>query len=76
MRKAIARLLAVLLAVAVTPVARAEELGFLQTDPVPADGTLRVWLQSLGSDLQALGMTLDGAYAVDGDRGFQIGRAS
>ena len=72
MRKAIARLLAVLLAVAVTPVARAEELGFLQTDPVPADGTLRVWLQSLGSDLQALGMTLDGAYAVDGDRGFQF----
>ena len=68
MRKAIARLLAV----AVTPVARAEELGFLQTDPVPADGTLRVWLQSLGSDLQALGMTLDGAYAVDGDRGFQF----
>lgn len=72
MRKVIARLLAVLLAVAVTPVARAEELGFLQTDPVPADGTLRVWLQSLGSDLQALGMTLDGAYAVDGDRGFQF----
>ena len=72
MRKAIARLLAVLLAVAVKPVARAEELGFLQTDPVPADGTLRVWLQSLGSDLQALGMTLDGAYAVDGDRGFQF----
>lgn len=72
MRKAIARLLAVLLAVAVTPVARAEELGFLQTDPVPADGTLRVWLQSLGFDLQALGMTLDGAYAVDGDRGFQF----
>ena len=72
MRKAIARLLAVLLAVAVTPVARAEELGFLQTDPVPADGTLRVWLQSLGSDLQALGMTLDCAYAVDGDRGFQF----
>lgn len=72
MRKAIARLLAVLLAVAVTPVAQAEELGFLQTDPVPADGTLRVWLQSLGSDLQALGMTLDGAYAVDGDRGFQF----
>lgn len=72
MRKAIARLLSVLLAVAVTPVARAEELGFLQTDPVPADGTLRVWLQSLGSDLQALGMTLDGAYAVDGDRGFQF----
>ena len=68
MRKVIARLLAV----AVTPVARAEELGFLQTDPVPADGTLRVWLQSLGSDLQALGMTLDGAYAVDGDRGFQF----
>lgn len=35
------------------------------------DGTLRVWLQSLGNP-SALGLTLDGAYAVDGDRGFQF----
>lgn len=34
-----------------------------------ADGTLRVWLQSLGA-VKALGLTLDGAYAVEGDRGF------
>ena len=36
-----------------------------------ADGTLRVWLQSLGA-VKALGLTLDGAYTVEGDRGFRF----
>lgn len=35
------------------------------------DGTIRVMLQSLGARV-ALGMTLDGAYTVEGDRGFQF----
>jgi len=37
----------------------------------PMDGTLRVWLQSLG-ERSALGLTLAGVYSVDGDRGFQF----
>lgn len=37
----------------------------------PMDGNIRVQLQSLAGKT-ALGMTLDGAYAVDGDRGFQF----
>ncbi len=35
------------------------------------DATIRVLLQSLGTR-QALGLTVDGAYTIDGDRGFQI----
>lgn len=34
-------------------------------------GMIRVWLQSLGNR-SALGLTLDGSYSVDGDRGFQF----
>lgn len=37
----------------------------------PMDGTIRVWLQSLG-ERTALGLTLAGVYSVDGDRGFQF----
>ena len=36
-----------------------------------ADGTLRVWLQSLGA-VKALGLTLAGSYTVEGDRGFRF----
>ncbi len=36
-----------------------------------ADGMLRVWLQSLGA-VKALGLTLEGAYTVEGDRGFRF----
>ena len=36
-----------------------------------ADGTLRVWLQSLGA-AKALGLTLAGSYTVEGDRGFRF----
>ena len=39
--------------------------------PSPMDGRIRVWLQSLGQRT-ALGMTIAGAYSVDGDRGFQF----
>lgn len=35
------------------------------------DGTIRVYLQSLGQR-EALGLTLAGSYSVDGDRGFQF----
>ncbi|MDR0896343.1 MAG: SpoIID/LytB domain-containing protein [Oscillospiraceae bacterium] len=40
-----------------------------------ADGRIRVRLESLGAPL-ALGMTLDGVYAVDGDRGFRFDKGT
>ena len=39
--------------------------------PAPVDGTVRVLLQSLGQQ-PALGLTLAGAFSVNGDRGFQF----
>ena len=46
-----------------------------EPDPITADDTVRVLLQSLGAR-QALGITLDGSYSVNGDRGFQFERGT
>ena len=53
------------------PDATPEPLPTFTPYPEPMDGMLRVYLQSLG-DRAALGLTLDGVYSVDGDRGFQF----
>lgn len=71
MRKWTAVWLALILLLAAAP-APAEEAPASTAQPQqPMDGTLRVQLQSLGART-ALGLTLEGAYAVDGDRGFQF----
>lgn len=53
------------------PTASATPIPTAKPYPEPMDGTIRVLLQSLG-ERTALGMTLDGVYSVDGDRGFQF----
>ena len=68
MRKLLALLTALCLCFAAPCAAvKAETASAAQT----ADGTLRVWLQSLGA-VKALGLTLEGAYTVEGDRGFRF----
>ena len=49
--------------------------GTAETAEPVVDGTVRVWLQSLGA-VKALGLTLDGVYTVDGDRGFRFERGT
>ena len=69
MRKLAAFMLVFVLTVAVACSGAAE------TVQQAVDGTVRVWLQSLGA-VKALGLTLDGVYTVDGDRGFRFERGT
>lgn len=75
MRKVIAMMVVLLAIFGNFAAAHAESLETAHAVAVPypteMDSTVRVWLQSLG-DRTALGLTLDGIYSVDGDRGFQF----
>ncbi len=53
---------------------RSDALAAKKSDIVD-DGLIRVYLKSL-SRAEALGMTLDGAYTIDGDAGFRFSRGS
>lgn len=72
MRRCMAWLLCMLLVLpGAQALAEAEPTPTIQPYGEAVDGTIRVLLQSLGAT-SALGMTLDGVFSVDGDRGFQF----
>ncbi len=71
MRKKISMMLAILAIFSIFLPVGAETVPAARPYGEPVDGTIRVLLQSLGSR-EALGLTLAGAYSVDGDRGFQF----
>lgn len=77
MRRWTAILLALLLWAGPSLVGYAEDTPSATPRPYgeTSNGTIRVWLQSLGERV-ALGLSLDGIYSVDGDRGFQFAKGT
>lgn len=71
MRKWSIALLALLVAICFFSTSLAEAVPAARAYETPVDGTIRVLLQSLGQRT-ALGMTLDGAYSIDGDHTLQF----
>lgn len=71
MRKWTAILLVFLATFGIFSIGYAEAMPAALPYATPMDGTIRVLLQSLGTRA-ALGLTLNGSYSVDGDRGFQF----
>lgn len=71
---ALALILVVLMGLTLNKSDRRDSLAAKKSD-IEDNGLIRVYLKSL-SRVPALGMTLDGAYTVDGDAGFRFSRGS
>ncbi len=71
---ALALILVVLMGLTLNKSDRRDSLAAKKSD-IEDNGLIRVYLKSL-SRVPALGMTLDGAYTIDGDAGFRFSRGS